>query len=168
LAKPFENEKLHFEVRDLRDLQLNQQFDIALNLFTSFAYFDDYEADVKVLKEIKQILKPGGFLLIDFFNAQKVVESLVPYEEKEKDRILFKLSKKIEDGKIIKGICFEHYGHSYHFEEKVQALNLADFEKLFEESGFKLIEKFGSYDLSSFEVQNSDRLILIAQSTHVG
>ncbi|OYU94814.1 MAG: SAM-dependent methyltransferase [Bacteroidetes bacterium B1(2017)] len=168
LAKPFENEHLHFAVSDLRSLKLDQKFDIALNLFTSFAYFDDLETDEKVLLEIKNVLNPGGFLLIDFFNAHKVISNLVEHEVKEKEGIVFTLDKKLEAGKIIKTISFSDKQQDYTFEEKVQALQISDFVYLLKKTGFQLIEVFGDYDLNNFEPLTSDRLILIAQNTYVG
>jgi len=164
-AKPFENSKLHFEVSDLRALNLNHKFDIALNLFTSFAYFDDLETDEKVLLQIKNILKPNGYLLIDFFNSAKVVASLIPYEMKEKEGIRFDIIKKIENNKIVKSIEFSNNNTCYKFQEKVQALSLTDFEALFAKTGFTLIEKFGAYDLSPYNPLTSDRLILIVQKS---
>jgi SAM-dependent methyltransferase len=166
-AKPFENEKLHFEVSDLRWLQLTNKFDIALNLFTSFAYFDDLETDELVLNEISNILNPNGYLLIDFFNASKVISSLVQHEIKEKEGIKFEIEKKIVNNKIVKSICFSDNNNHYQFQEKVQALTLANFEELFAKTGFQIIEVFGSYDLSAFNPISSDRLILIAQKSNV-
>ena len=52
-AKIFENTRLQFEVQDLRNLQLNHKFDIALNLFTSFGYFDSMETILLVSIESK-------------------------------------------------------------------------------------------------------------------
>ncbi len=163
-AKAFENERLKFEVGDLRQLNLSSPFDIALNLFTSFAYFDSLETDALVLQQIKNCLKPNGYLLIDFFNANKVGCALVPHEVKEKQGILFDIRKRVEEGIIIKDIQFSDAGKNYHYQEKVQALQLAHFEQLFQETGFELVDVFGAYDLSGFDANQSDRLILIAKN----
>ncbi len=167
LAKEFENESLKFEVSDLRSLSVEGPFDYALNLFTSFAYFDNFETDEQVLLEIKKVLKPKGMLLIDFFNAQKVLETLVLAEEKENEGVLFKLNRRFEDGKIVKSIEVNHNQENYYFEEKVQALRLQDFETLLAQTGFELLHTYGAYDFSPFDLNSSDRLILIAQNIHV-
>jgi hypothetical protein len=51
--------------------------------------------------------------------------------------------------------------HVSHFMERVQALKLSDFRSLLE-THFEIIHTFGSYDLTPFEEENSDRLILLA------
>ena len=70
------------------------------------------------------------------------------------------------DGKIIKDIQFLDQGVSYHYQEKVQALTLKDFEFLLGKIGFNLLDVFGAYDLSPFNEVASDRLVIIAQNTH--
>ena len=52
-------------------------------------------------------------------------------------------------------------GHVSQYMERVQALFLADFLTLLE-TNFEIIGTFGSYDLTSFDEENSDRLILLA------
>ncbi|MBP7511855.1 MAG: class I SAM-dependent methyltransferase [Bacteroidia bacterium] len=165
-AKLSENDSLKFEVRDLRNLNLQEKFDIALNLFTSFAYFDNLETDLLVLNQIKSILKSDGYLLIDFFNAKKVIENLVCEESIERNGVLFHCKRSVVDGKIIKDIQFLDQGVSYHYQEKVQALTLKDFEFLLGKIGFNLLDVFGAYDLSPFNEVASDRLVIIAQNTH--
>ena len=48
-----------------------------------------------------------------------------------------------------------------HFTEKVQALRLADFEKMMEEAEIYLLDIFGNYKLQPFYKNQSERLIMI-------
>lgn len=50
---------------DMRRIPLKNEFDAAINLWTSFGYFDTPAEDVKVLRGIARALKPGGLFLID-------------------------------------------------------------------------------------------------------
>ena len=162
-AKQSSNDTLHFDVQDLRDLKYESSFDIALNLFTSLGYFNSKEEDVLVFNNINKILKPGGFVLIDFMNSNMVVKKLKNRENKIIDGIEFQLSKYLENDFIIKNIDFTDNGIDYHFTEKVQALTLEDFDKMLKDSGFTIIKKFGNYHLEDFSDNLSDRLIIVAQ-----
>jgi ubiquinone/menaquinone biosynthesis C-methylase UbiE len=50
---------------DMRRIPLKSEFDAAINLWTSFGYFDTPAEDLKVLREVARALKPGGLFLID-------------------------------------------------------------------------------------------------------
>ena len=68
-AKPYESETLSFYLHDMRQPFHIHYFDFIMNLFTSIGYFNaDYE-DLRVLKNFQKALKPGGILVIDFFNS---------------------------------------------------------------------------------------------------
>jgi SAM-dependent methyltransferase len=164
LAKPFENSRLHFEVGDLRNLNLASKFDIALNLFTSFGYFDCFATNMQVLGQVKALLNPRGYFLIDFMNAPKVLSKLVAAEQVHKNTITFNIQRRLQQGLIVKDISFELDRKNYSYQEKVQALTLVDFETMLHGAGFQIMEIFGNYKLDTFDEQDSDRLILICKN----
>lgn len=62
-----ETEKLQVQLvqTDVRDLDLPAVFDGALNMYTSFGYFDDYNDDLRCARNIRRALKPGRRFLIE-------------------------------------------------------------------------------------------------------
>ncbi|PWS26643.1 SAM-dependent methyltransferase [Pedobacter yonginense] len=162
-AKAFENEKLHFLVHDMRRLFYINYFDIALNLFTSFGYFDTEKDHVNALKTFRKCLKADGILVVDYFNTEKIVRNLNSCETKSLDGITFNITKNVSEGKIIKKINFEDKKKIYNFEERVQAFSLEDFTRMITKAGMVIQNTFGSYSLDNFDESNSDRLILICK-----
>lgn len=162
-AQQFEQKNLHFLVHDMRKLFYINYFDIALNLFTSFGYFETEKEHVNALKGFRKCLKADGTLVLDYFNTEKIIKNLTHQETKTIDGIEFHLNKFVAEGKIIKHINFEHKLKAYAFEERVQAFLLTDFERMLTKSGFVITEKFGSYSLAPFDETNSDRLILVCK-----
>lgn len=162
-AQQFEQKKMHFYVHDMRKLSFINYFDIALNLFTSFGYFDTEKDHVSALKAFRKGLKNDGILVIDYFNTQKIIKNLTNQETKTIDGIEFHLHKFVAEGKIIKHINFEHRLKAYAFEERVQAFLLADFERMLTKSGLVVAATFGNYALDPFDETESDRLILVCK-----
>jgi len=162
-AKQFEQKYLHFFVHDMRKLGYINYYDIALNLFTSFGYFDTEKDHVNALKSFRKSIKEDGTVVIDYFNTQKILHNLTHRETKTVEGIDFELRKFVAEGKIIKHINFEHKSKHYAFEERVQAFTLQDFERMFEKSGLAIVNTFGSYNLEAFDVNQSDRLILVCK-----
>ena len=161
-CKSFENNNLHFDVRDMREVYEADKFDYVFNLFTSFGYFDD-QGNEQTLLAIKEGLKAGGKVIIDFLNVIPVIKALPAKEIISLDGIDFHIHKYVENNRIYKQIKFTHDGHDYSFCEEVNALQLSDFERYFEHTGFKLLSVSGDYDGSLFDEHQSKRLILLAE-----
>lgn len=159
-AKQYENETLHFKVHDMCK-PFNEQFDAVFNLFTSFGYFDKSEDNLNTIKAIRDDLNESGFGVIDFMNVDVVIENLVPEDVKTIGGIDFHQKRYVEDNHIIKDIRFTDAGKDYHFQERVRAKTLADFEELFEQAGVYLLDVFGDYKLRKFHKGTSERLIMI-------
>jgi SAM-dependent methyltransferase len=164
-AQQFENENLQFYVHDMRNTFYINYFHIAFNLFTSFGYFETEREHIKSLKAFNKSLKKSGILVLDYFNSEKIVRNLAHQEVKHVDGIDFYISKKVANGKIIKNISFEHKNKDFLFKEEVKAFSKSDFERMFEKSGFKVLNHFGDYALNPFDEIKSDRLIFICQKT---
>lgn len=65
---------------DMRALPfVDQGFDLVVNLFTSFGYFQDPADDLKTLKGVARALKPGGLLLLDIINGDYVRRHFTPH-----------------------------------------------------------------------------------------
>ena len=163
-AQQFAHDRLQFATHDMREQLSVGPFDYIFNLFTSFGYFPTEEEHVQTLKAMRDGLKnKDSILVIDFFNAHKVIQNLVLAEEKTLSGITFQLNRRVENGYILKDIRFEDKGQQFTFQESVRAFNLNDFKQLLEKAGLELIETFGDYNLSAYDKINSNRLILIAK-----
>ncbi|MCM2301240.1 MAG: class I SAM-dependent methyltransferase [Flavobacteriaceae bacterium] len=161
-AKNYENDQLIFDVHDIRN-PFPKKYDAILNLFTSFGYFESDGEDIQVLTNFKNALKPNRFAVIDFINIEKTIENLVVDETKTIDGIQFHITKKLENGFLIKYIEINDQGQKQHFYEKVKCIDLNKINNYLNVVGFKLKHTFGNYNLESFDVKSSDRLILVVQ-----
>ncbi|RDV14451.1 class I SAM-dependent methyltransferase [Pontibacter diazotrophicus] len=160
-AKQFGKEHLHFDVHDMRKVYKPEYFDFILNLFTSFGYFDTETENVVALAATAKSLKPGGKLVIDFMNTDKVINNLVAEEEKRVHGINFRITRGVENGFIVKTIHFSDEGKEYEFVERVRALREEDFEEYFKMIQLRLVEVFGDYHLNPFDLEKSDRAIFV-------
>lgn len=156
---------LHFLVHDMRLPIPGCQFTAILNLFTSFGYFDALKDNAQVCQSIAQMLAPNGLLVIDFLNAQKVINKLVPEETIIREGIQFNITRWHDEAHIYKKIELLDQQSNTNigvFTERVQALGISDFQALLAPY-FDLLTTFGSYQLTPFDPATSDRLILIAK-----
>jgi SAM-dependent methyltransferase len=163
IAKKFENRKLKFYVNDIRKPLNINHYNYALNLFTSFGYFDDENDNQLAIDSIAKSLKKNGLLVLDFMNANKIINNLITNETKTIEEITFNIIRKFSNNYITKDIKFVDKGVDYHFQEKVKALTLSNFKVYFKSAKLNIEAIFGDYELHTFNEETSNRLIILAR-----
>ena len=101
-------------------------------------------------------------VVLDFMNAKKAIDHLKAEELITKQSVDFEIHREVVDSKILKHIRFDSDGHNYAFTESVQTLLPTDFDQLFDDAGFTITSTFGNYDLQPFDLNTSNRYIVIA------
>ena len=161
-AKKNESDKLKYMIHDMRQ-PLNQKFDLILNLFTSFGYYQEDKDNISIIRSIKSNLNNEGKAVIDFFNIDYVLDNLIKYEEKTVDQTKFVINRYLENNLLIKDITIDSNNKQYKFQEKVKAYRVEDFLTMFENCNIELKEKFGDYHFNSFNKDSSPRLIMVLE-----
>lgn len=64
--------------QDMRQFLRPAAFDLALNVFTSFGYFDDEAENRRVLENIHASLKPGGAFVLDHLGKEVLAARFQP------------------------------------------------------------------------------------------
>lgn len=162
-AQASENETLQFHEHDIREVFRPEFFDVMLNLFTSFGYFENQEENQKAVVAMAENIKSSGTLVLDYMNSRKAIEGFNSHYEKTVENITFNINKRIELGYIFKNISFENEGNKHQYEERVKLLFLEDFKHFFEKAGLTLIKVYGDYDLNPYQDLVSDRMIMVCK-----
>ena len=154
---------VRFIERDMRELP-SETFDLVVNLFTSFGYFDKDEENALVIANVASHLNPGGYFVIDFLNSQFVREHLVAHDE----RVLpggarLEQSRWIENGRIEKRLLIRNGLEAQEYIESVRLFDASDFIQMFGMCGLRVEHTFGSYFGEPFDSRRSSRLILFAR-----
>ena len=157
-AKLNENKNLRFYNKEMTEY-FGNEFDAVFNLFTSFGYEDEHH-NIKTIKNIRDHLKINGFAVIDYLNSMFIEKNLVKKETKLINGINFHIERHTDINFIYKKISF-HDNEDYVFNEKVMKLKQNDFENYFKKNNLTLIKSFGDYNLNEFDINKSERLIMI-------
>jgi len=162
-AKIHEKENLTFYIKDMRKLKVKNKYDIILNLFTSFGYFDNDKDNFLVSENMYNALKRKGYIIIDFFNTEKIIKQKKSKETKKIKNILFEIEKSHDSKFIYKKIKIIDKNKQYTFNEKVRLINKEKFVNYYKDFNVNLKAVFGDYSLNTYDPKVSDRLILIFQ-----
>lgn len=160
---------LRFEIGDMRRIPQKSEFDLVVNLFSSFGYFDNDRENISVIKSISKSLKNGGYFFFDFLNSVHLRKHLQTFDIKKRNRKLIFQVREIT-GKYVKksiaivgGSSRPGYPELREYHEKIRLFTLQDFRLIFGSCGLKIIKLFGDYSGEPFNINSSERLIILAQ-----
>lgn len=159
-----EHERLHFYQHDMRLPFWINYFDYAFNFFTSFGYFKTEREHNNALRTIAQSIKPKGTLVIDYLNVAFIENSLQPLTITTVDDVEFTISRWHTENHFYKKIQVKENNEVRDlYTECVAKFSLANFEEMLALQNMKVKEVFGNYDLSSYNKEQSPRLIIVAE-----
>ncbi len=155
-----------FRQADMRALPFKSAFDGAVNLFTTFGYFEAEADHQRVIDGIARALRPGGWFAQDFLNAPYLREHVVACSEREADGVRIVQRRRIVEApagpRIEKQISVYQNGRARTFSESVRLLAAADFRRMYAAAGLTVEATLGDYD-GGPHTAGSPRLILCAR-----
>jgi SAM-dependent methyltransferase len=153
------NSNAHFIQADMRQLPLKSKFDLVLNLFTSFGYFENDDENKSVLQQINSLLKNTGNYVFDYFNSNFVKNNLVPKHKEEIGELVVEQERYIEDSRIKKKINLTKNGKKSTYFESVKLYSPDEIFEMLRSVNLKVNKVYGNYDGSSFENESSRLLV---------
>ncbi|MBN1301038.1 MAG: class I SAM-dependent methyltransferase [Melioribacteraceae bacterium] len=151
---------INFICSDLRYASFRRKFDLILNMFTSFGYFDNDDENFSFFNNSKYFLSFNGYIVLDYFNEKFLKNNLVAFNEKKINGKIIKETRSIVDTRVVKKIAIEYDGKDHIFYETVKMYKVEHLENTFTNMGFKIENLFGDYKGNVFDQNNSERLIM--------
>lgn len=134
--------------------------DLTVNLFTSFGYFAADEEHADAIGQMLSTVRPGGWFVIDFLNAEHVRAALVAAETARYGDSLVNISRTLTpDGQFVRKSISLPDGRRFH--ERVRLLEAADLERMITAHGAIIRGRYGDY--AGGPLQGGNRTILTAQ-----
>jgi SAM-dependent methyltransferase len=155
---------IRFLRSDMRHISFHQEFDLAVQLFTSFGYFDSPADDFLVLERVRAALRPGGHYALDLLNEQHLRASLMNTSTKWVDDLEVVERRQIVDDRVEKTIIIHTGAEQMEFHESVRLYSPEAIALMLADAGLVPVQWFGDYHGSAFHPQHSARMLVIARA----
>ncbi len=156
--------EVEFVEQDMREPLGCDRFDVAINMFTSFGYFEAPSDDLRVLANLRQALAPGGVLLIDTVGKEYVARTWKNRDWAELPEGGFLLQeRRLSQGWswIENRWVLIRDGDVEEFTIGHRLYAASELVTLLESVGFGPVQVFGSLDGDPYD-ENGQRLVLVA------
>lgn len=151
---------------DMRELPDNGGYDLVVQLFTSFGYFETEEDDLRVLGNVRQALKPGGWYVLDLINPLHLKRNLVEVSRRRMDNLSVLEERTLCESRITKRITITpDEGEPLVFTESVRLFEREEIVGMLEKAGFFIDSIVGDYSGSTFESELSPRMMLFSKKS---
>lgn len=148
---------------DIRDLPFENEFDAAVNLFTSFGYFAEDTENEAALLQMVSVLRPGGTLVIDLVNRNYLEKNFIPTDQSTIDHLNLTVEnqKRLTETRIEKDtLVTDHEGHQRTFHESVRLFGVDEMRSMLKRAGMGDLQFFGSHQGAAMSDQQP-RMIVI-------
>ena len=160
--KNVRSDNTFFTQADMRYLPAVNSFDLLLNLFTSFGYFETDSENKTVFEQFHQVLKTDGYFVFDYFHTPYVRANLERYQFEQIGDLTVEQERFIEGSRVQKIIRLNRDGKKSTFYESVKMYKSDQILKMMEESNLSVRYIFGDYEGSPLS-EESERIIIIGQ-----
>ena len=143
--------------------------DAVVSLFSSFGYLESDGEDVRVLREIARVLRPGGGVLLDLLNREHALAGFVPSVQRvEEDGTLVVEQRRFDalTGRLTtsfvlvspSGERIDSAGHS------LRLYTLTELARMLAAAGLRLTRVYGGFEGEDYALE-SLRMIAVARVT---
>jgi SAM-dependent methyltransferase len=152
---------------DMRQFERPKAFDLACSLFTSFGYFQDEQDDLKVLRNVRACLVPGGVFVIETLGKERLARAWQSA-----------LCDKLQDGSLVLQrpqvradwtrvrnewvLIKDNHSKSFHFEHSIYSGR--ELKDRLLQAGFGQVNLYGDLEGKPYGL-DAIRLVAVAHNT---
>jgi SAM-dependent methyltransferase len=151
--------------KDMRDFVRPNSFDLIINMYTSFGYFDEKREDMTVLRNIYESLRKGGSFIMDSIGKEQLAKIYDPTSSHILDdgSLMIERREVFDDWTRMRNewiIIRKGRAKSFHFHHTIYSGQ--EFKDRLELAGFKNIKLYGNLKGDDYNA-NAQRLIAVAR-----
>jgi SAM-dependent methyltransferase len=157
-------ERCEFHHADIRDFPPPAGCDLAINMFTSFGYFESDAADAILIAKAAQSLRTGGRFILDIANREAVVAGFRPRQRRGRrgNYVIEEAQLDLAAGRIEGTWTFIRDGQRSAHHVSIRLYALHELVRMVAEQGLHFRTAFGDYDATPYD-RTSPRCIVVAE-----
>lgn len=159
-----EKDAIEFVQQDMREFRRENSFDLIVNGWNSFGYFEDREDDRQMLENLHASLKDNGVLVMDIWSKELVAMNDRGRYWTETDGIYNMEKREIKDdwNKVETTWIKVEEGETVEYTWEKRLYSARELRDLMNEIGFSSIDFYGNLEGQDYN-EKSERMIVVAE-----
>ncbi|MFC6954335.1 class I SAM-dependent methyltransferase [Halorubellus litoreus] len=157
-------DRVSFVDADMREFTRPGAFDLALNLFTSFGYFDERADDERVAEHLHASLAPGGTLVMDLASKETLARDFRArtWDEFEDGYVLEERTVTDDWSWMENSWRLVVDGDVREYDVSHRLYSAYELTSLLERVGFETVNAYGTLDADAYD-HEAERLLVVAE-----
>lgn len=149
---------------DMREFTRPEAFDLAVNLYTSFGYFEDRADDERVARNIYESLRPGGRLVMDLTSKEVLAADFQERGWSVEDGVYLLEDRTVtDDWSWMENRWVVVDGDERHeFDVSHRLYSARELSALLGGVGFETVDIFGDLEGADFD-HEAERMVVVAE-----
>jgi SAM-dependent methyltransferase len=156
---------------DARTMEFPSRFDVLLNLFLAFGYFQDEKENLRMLERMADATRPGGILLMDLWNREKEIRAFAPRMREHHGDIVIDKQWEFDawNGRLnwTNTVTFPD-GRIESWDHSIRAYTLIELRNMFHAVGFEVEKVFGDFAGNPYTLDSSNMILLARKRYGLG
>ena len=156
---------IEFVESDMREFCRPDSFDIVINLFTSFGYFENPDDDVRVVENVSRSLKDGGHFAVESMGKEVLARIFLPnnWDEGEDGTLFLERRKPTQDwGRMENQWIVINGTDRFDIDFSHRIFSAVELKTLLTDHGFKTVQAYGGLDGSDYD-QIAKRMLVLGR-----
>jgi SAM-dependent methyltransferase len=149
---------------DMRHLPLLDEMDAAISMFSSLGYFEAEDENFSVIREVAEVLAPGGRFLIETVNRDFVVRHLTPVQVYRPENLVLIEERSFDpvSSRSRVDVTVIDDGRATKLYHSVRLYTFTEMEMLLSASGLAVAAVWGDFHAGDYTC-DSPRMIVLAE-----
>ena len=145
---------------DMRRLPATDTYQYGV-LLDAFGFFESDDENEDVIRQLRQVVVPGGRVVIAVVNGEKILNALEPVDRQQKDGRVVEVRRELEGRILREEVVVTEGTHEYAGERRQRLYSVSEIEDMVARNGFRSRRLYGDMIGERFSEENSWKIVMI-------
>jgi hypothetical protein len=154
--------RVRWVLGDMRRLPATDTYQYGV-LLDAFGFFEPDDENEEVIRQLRNVVVPGGRVVIAVVNGEKILNALEPVDRQTKDGRVVELRRELEGQILREEVVVREGTQEYTGERRQRLYSISEIEDIIARNGFRSRHLYGDMLGERFSKENSGKIVMFCE-----